>query len=269
MSPSAYRRFLRIPCTAMPDDRPRLTAHAFRETLPLLADLAETLLALGRCENTIASLRRQQVRLPQKADEAEGRAQAARDVVAEQRKELEEAQAQHRAKEREVQDVEARRGKFQAQTALVKTNTEYTTLLHEIDQATDSISEIETEILEAMERVDASSQHLKQVTAEQGAQERIHVDEAKKLRDELAQVEVELASRESERNELIGLLPAETRARYDRVCRDGGLGTALVANQSCSRCHRDVPLQVTNLILAGELHHCGNCGRILIVSAGE
>jgi len=230
-----------------------------------VAELAETLFALARCELAVGELRRQHARLPGLIEEAEGRAQVARDIVADQRKRLEDAESQHRAKERELQEVEGRRTKFQAQTALVKTNTEYTTLLHEIDQAGELISEIETQILEALERVDLTSEQLKQVASEQSASERLHLEEAKKLRAELEQVALDLSARESERIGLIAELPESTRARFERVCREGGLGTSVVANHSCGRCHRDVPLQTVNLLRAGELHHCGNCGRILIV----
>jgi len=230
-----------------------------------VADLAETLLALGRCEVVVGDLRRQGEQLPRAIEQAEARAQLARERVAEQRKRLAEAEAAHRVKERELQDAEGRRSKFQAQTAMVKTNTEYTTLLHEIDRAAELISDVETQILEALERVDESSQELRRIEAEERLQERTSLDEAEKLKKQLVEVSAALLDRESERLRCVSVLPGDTRGRYERVCRQGGLGTALVVGQSCARCHRDIPIHTTNQVRAGELHHCGNCGRILII----
>src|SRR5262245_63706997 len=100
-----------------------------------MSDLMDGLQALARCEQAIEELRRAEVQLPRSLQQAEAGAQAARDRVAAERKALEDAEKRRRSTESELQDAESKRTKFQAQTSMVKTNAEYTALLHEIDGA--------------------------------------------------------------------------------------------------------------------------------------
>jgi uncharacterized protein len=232
-----------------------------------MSDLMDSLLALARCEMAIEELRRAEVQLPRSLQQAEAGAQAARDRVAAERRALEDAERRRRTTESELQDAEAKRSKFQAQTSMVKTNAEYTTLLHEIEAAGQRISALETQILESMEAVDAASRSVKQVDADQKAVEQEHVREAQALREKLVEVQKLLAEREAERGVLVVKLPADVRAKYTRVRDGSGSGTAQVANRSCARCHRDVPYETVNRLSAGELHHCGNCGRLLVLPA--
>ena len=209
-------------------------------------------------------LRRAQSQLPVEVRAAEARAEAARETVAAQRKALEDAETRHRACERDLQDAEARKSKFQAQAPLVKTNAEYTALLQQIEGTEALVSDLETRILEALEEVDSGAGALRHVEQEQGEHERVALQEAKELRARLEEVSAKLETQEAERAQLVSVLPADTRARYERVCKSGALGTSFIVGRSCGRCHRDVPFQTINLVHAGELQHCGNCGRILI-----
>jgi len=225
----------------------------------------DSLLALARCEVAIEELRRSEAQLPRALQQAEAGAQGARDRVAAERKALEEAEKRRRGSESELQDAEARRTKFQAQTSMVKTNAEYSALLAEIEGVGQRISAIETQILEAFEAVDVTTRSLKVVQVEQRAIEETHLRDAQGLRDKLKEVQGLLAERDAERGQLVAKLPADVRSKYVRV-RDGiGSGTAQVAGRSCSRCHRDVPYETINRLGAGELHPCGNCGRLLVL----
>ena len=232
-----------------------------------MSDLMDSLLALARCELAIEELRRAEVQLPRALQQAEAGVQAARDRVAAERRALEDAERQRRSTESELKDAEAKRTKFQAQTSMVKTNAEYTALLHEIEVAGQRISALETQILESMDAIDAAGRSVKQVDAEQRVVEQDQLREAQALREKLAEVQKVVAEREAERGQLLAKLPADVRAKYTRV-RDGtGSGTAQVAGRSCSRCHRDVPYETINRLSAGELHPCGNCGRLLVLPA--
>jgi len=241
-----------------------LTAHGFRETLTSVADLAETLQALGRCEAVVGDLRRERDRLPAAIAREEQEAEAAREAIARQRGRCSELQAQHRACERDLQDAEAQRSKFHTQSTQVKTNAEYTALLREIDQVGSRISELETAILQVMEDGDEAARELERIEVEEREREQVHLKQAEELRAQLTQTERALEVEEGERAQLVSLLPSETRGRYERVCREGGLGTSPIVGRSCARCHRDVPFQTINLVRNGDLHHCGNCGRILV-----
>jgi len=174
------------------------------------------------------------------------------------------AEQERRAREAALQTAETQRTKFQSQTALVKTNAEYTALLHEIEVSGQRISEIETEILTAMEAVDEASQAVTRVVREQAEVEKSLVGEVERLRARLVEVEREAETCEQERQGLVAKLPADARVRYDRVWKGRGSGTALIAVRSCASCHRDVPFESINRALAGDCQPCVNCGRLLV-----
>ena len=225
------------------------------------------LLALARCELAVEELRRAEVQLPRSLQQAEAGALQARECVAAERRALEDAEKLRRTSESELKDAEAKRSKFQAQTSMVKTNAEYSALLHEIEGTGQLISAIETQILESLEAIDTARGRVKRVESEQREVEQGHLRDAQALRERLVEVQKLVAEREAERVQLVGKLPPDVRSKYTRV-RDGiGSGTAQVSGRSCSRCHRDVPYETINRLGAGELHHCGNCGRLLVLPA--
>jgi len=229
-----------------------------------MGDLREVLLVLSRCERRREELGRDQELVPRQIAEAEGRIQAARDRVAAQKAALASAEQERRAREGALQAAETQRAKFQGQTAQVKTNAEYHALLHEIEVVGQRISEIETEILTAMDAVDEASSALKQVVREQADVEKLLVADADRLRARLVEVEREATEREQERLGLVAKLPADVRGRYDKVWKTRGTGTSLIAVRSCASCHRDVPYESINRALAGDCQPCMNCGRLLV-----
>ena len=132
-----------------------------------MGDLKETLWALGVCDELARKLDRELAQIPASVEGVEEKARAAKEVIVRERSTLEEAEQTRRSKERELQDCEAKRSKFQGQTAMVKTNAEYTALLNEVDGMTARISQLEEEILLSMETIDQVTARLKTVESEQ------------------------------------------------------------------------------------------------------
>jgi predicted nucleic acid-binding Zn-ribbon protein len=229
-----------------------------------MGDQRTTLSLLGRCDSDAEELQRQQKEIPVTIAAAEGRVAAARDAVAGARAELEEAERAHRASEVELQDTEAAREKFQSQTALVKTNNEYSTLLHEIEVASQNISKIEDAILQAMDGIESLGSKLAAVESETRKVEDTADKEIKALREELTGVERQLAACETHREELLSDLEPGAVQQYRRVLASRGTATALIAEgATCARCHRAVPPEMVNRVIAGELLACQACQRIL------
>jgi predicted nucleic acid-binding Zn-ribbon protein len=230
-----------------------------------MAEPAVSTLALALCEEAIVALERECQRIPQAIAEQEAKLAASREAVASGRRTLEEAEKRRRARERELEDGNVRRSKLQAQSALVKTNQEYTAMLREIDAVTRRMGELEDEILEAMERADSTRAELVTIEEDQRAVERDIGHAIGELRARLAEVERDLAARRGDEARYLGELGADTRATYARVKRVRGTATARIRGRSCAGCNRDVPYELVNRIRAGELHSCANCNRILVV----
>src|SRR5215510_10203298 len=124
---------------------------------------------LASCEAELAGLRQECQRLPLAIGELEAAIAAALARVEDARQALEAVERRRRAKEAEIADGEARRGKLLGQSALVKTNTEYTALMREIDDTAAHISAAEEEVLIAMEEGDSLRALQQQVQREQTA----------------------------------------------------------------------------------------------------
>jgi len=229
-----------------------------------MGDLREVLQVLGRCERRVEELGRDQEQMPRQIADAEAKIQSARERVAAQKAALASAEQDKRAREGALQTAESQRTKFQAQTTQVKTNAEYHTLLHEIEVAGQRISEIETEILTAMEAVDEASAAVKRVVREQADVEKVLVADVERLRARLVEVQSEAATCEQQRQDLSAKLPPDVRGRYEKIFKARGTGTALIAVRSCASCHRDVPYESINRAIAGEPQPCMNCGRLIV-----
>ena len=227
----------------------------------------ELLLSLHRTENELEELGRIHEQLPGLVEAVLAKAQAARDLVEAERSKLERAEHTRRQKEAELADCEARRDKYQGQTSLVKTNVEYTALLTEIDGMTQRISEVEEEILAAMEEVDEISSKLDTFAGEKKREEDGFIRESEELRKRQSEVASGLEAHEKVRSQLLVELPREVQGVYERLRASLGTGTAAVEGRACSACHRDIPYETINRLTAGEIHGCAYCQRLLVVPA--
>lgn len=223
-----------------------------------------SLLQLAETEAAVLLLERERARIPQAIAEAEARSAAARDAAKAARDALEAAEKQRRAHESAAQDWTVKRDKLHAQSAVVKTNKEYTTLLHEIEAHSKKIDECEDAVLAAMEAIESAGAELKQSEASARAVQQEVEKATGELRAELASVEERLAARVAERKSLLAALGPHVEGLYAHVLKTKRNGIARIEHASCSGCHRALPPEVMNRVKAGEVHACGSCHRILV-----
>jgi len=228
-----------------------------------------SLQALAEREGVILELERARAAIPVAIGRAEARSAAASDAAAKLRAELEAAEKLRRTREAETQDVAAKRDKLHAQSAVVKTNKEYTALLHEIDAHQKRIGEIEDDILTAMEKIETIGAELRgsEAAARQVGQE--VGKETDELRARLAEVERKLAGALEDRTQILTALGGNVPALYNRAVKARGNGIARIEDATCAGCHRTVPPEVINRVMAGEVHICASCQRIFIAPASR
>ena len=234
---------------------------------PSMEAATPSLQALAEREGVILELERARVAVPQAIEKAEARSAAATGAAAKLRGELEAAEKLRRTREAETQDLASKREKLQGQSAVVKTNKEYTALLHEIDGHQKRIAEIEDDILVAMEQVETLGVEVRgaEAMARQVAQE--VSKETEELRARLAEVERKLAGAVEDRVQILAALGGNVPALYNRAVKARGSGIARFEDGTCSGCHRTVPPEVLNRVTAGEVHICVSCQRIFIAAA--
>ncbi len=230
-----------------------------------MGDLKETLWALGVCDEMAGALERERTQIPVSIEELERKAQVAKDVIAQERNTLEETADTRRSKEGDLQDCEAKRSKVQEQSARVKTNVEYAAPVNGVEGLTARISQLEEEILLSMETVDQVSARLKTVEIEQTKLEQDLLGQAQGLRERMEVVKQELAAKDTERAELLTHLSPDIVANYQRLRGARGQAMARIEAHICAACHRQVPPETVNRVLAGEMHTCPSCLRILLV----
>lgn len=156
--------------------------------------------------------------------------------------------------------VAKRREQLQASAS----NREFQALQDEIAAAQKANEVLEIEILEAMEKLDASEQRIEQAVAavakgreeaekaaENTAKQEPHIrGDIERLRAELQRCEAEL--------------PAEFRETYQRVIRHKGEDAlAPVQGEYCGGCNQHVPVNMINDLLLNRPVTCKACGRLL------
>ena len=228
-----------------------------------------SLQVLAELEGVILELERARAALPQAIEKADARGTAAKDAAAKLRGDLDGVDKQRRARESEAQDVAAKRDKLHGQSAVVKTNKEYTTLLHEIEAHQKRIAEIEDEILVAMERAESLGDDVRRADAEARQVSQEVGKETDELRARLAEVERRLAAAVEDRTKLLSAFGGQVQALYNRAVKARGYGIARIEQGTCSGCHRSVPPEVVNRVTAGEVHICVSCQRIFVLGAAR
>ena len=225
----------------------------------------EKLLQLQEVTLTIDDLTRRLAAMPGKIQDLEQTLARHRADVAKSKDDLAGHQKDRRKLEGDLQSIEAKIGKYQAQLMEVKTNKEYTAMLHEIDAAKGERDGIDTRILQAMEAADeleagikkkeaALAQEIKQVQAEQA----LLVGDQKEMEGKRQDLEARRRAIEAE-------ITPELVAEFVRIARSrGGLAVARVVNGLCQGCSvRLQPSVVQQIRRDDGIFHCYSCKRFL------
>ena len=112
----------------------------------------ERLIQLQRVESELKRVEAEREAIPRALAEMEGRLAEERGRLDAARADLDTTQKARRQHEQTVQDLEAKRSKYKGQLMDVKTNKEYTAMLHEIEGVERDIRAREDLILGEMER---------------------------------------------------------------------------------------------------------------------
>jgi uncharacterized protein len=216
----------------------------------------KTLIALQTLDTRIAGLETEAARIPREVETLRSRTAEAKKIVDAARTALDAARKETRAKEKDLEDNQVKRQKFEGQLYQVKTNKEYSAVL----------AEIEEEILTLMERGERLAGEIKDAETHYKSAETAGATEEKSLREKLAAVETELGGVRGERGSLAREVPPNVLTDYDRLLRARG-GVALVQVTKpnlCGACRMTVtPQRLQELRAQNALLHCEACGRYI------
>ena len=174
-------------------------------------------------------------------------------------------QKKRREVEAKVQDTKTLISKYKRQLSDVRTNKEYTSLLHEIAETEKKGDSHEEEIISEMLKADDIEEEIKSATqkAEEAKSKFTKAMEA--LLKKKAEQEELKANLLKEKENLLPNIPKDQIALYNKISiMNNGISLSEVKGEFCSMCHMRIRPQVLNELKAENIIIlCENCGRIL------
>ncbi len=178
--------------------------------------------------------------------------------------EIEECKKDLRHLERQLDEKQEDRAKYNSQLPLIKTNREYKAILLEIDAVEKEVSDLEELMIGRMTEVEEiEARAASEATEVDRAREEAEKEKAK-LEQQQRAVEESLEGTRSEREHLAAGIDVSLLSQYNRIrVRKGGLAMARINDESCGACHMLLPPQVVNEVIGGIVKICPSCNRLL------
>jgi uncharacterized protein len=223
------------------------------------------LIALQDLELKIAGLQKQAFEIPGNNQNFEKELQRIRDEFQARVAHSKELSNHRRTLEGQVDLNRTKLSRLRDQLMSVKTNKEYTAMLHEIQIAEEQIRGEEDKILDFMEEMETIEKSLK--GAEQEMQRRTAElqESIRKSTESIPLLEGELAKLRGEKVLMESRVGDELLARYRRLAdARKGIALAEAKDELCSACHvRIRPQMYAELMRTEHIHACDSCSRIL------
>jgi predicted nucleic acid-binding Zn-ribbon protein len=226
----------------------------------------KTLIDLQSVDTRIAALETEVARLPKEIAAVQAGIQTVKQEVDAGKTRLDAAKKEQRARDKDLESVQAKRSKTEGRLYEVKTNKEYSAVLAEIEDIKQEKGRVEEEILVLMESQERLAVDIKDAESRFKTREAQGKQEEAAFREKLRAVEVDLALARAERAELARQLPPAVLADYDKLLRArGGLALAQVVKPNlCGGCRMTVtPQRLQDLRTQSALLPCESCGRYL------
>ena len=229
----------------------------------------ERLIQLQRAESELRRVETEVAEVPRQRVEMEAALAAERARLETARQDLGGGQKARRQHEGELQDLEAKRSRLKGQLMDVKTNKEYTAMLHEIEAVERDIRAREDQILAEMERGETLAADLKREEDGYRQAEERHRSEARTLDDRARALDDQVRRLRADRDAVAETVPPALLDLFHRVARSrGGIAVAQAQDGMCQVCHVKLRLQMySDLKRNEEITQCPACIRILYYEA--
>ena len=222
---------------------------------------------LIRLQSVESELRRTDgdlAQIPARQSELEARLAAERGRLDALKASLDGSQKSRKREEGALQDLEAKRSKYKGQLMDVKTNKEYTAMLHEIEGVEREIRAREDQILAEMESAETYAAELKteeEVFRKEEARHKQDVAALEGQRRELTSRRERLAA---EREQVAQTVSPDVSELFQRVAKLRGVAVAAARDGRCQECHLLLRLQMYSELKRNDaITQCPQCNRIL------
>ena len=226
----------------------------------------QTLINLQAIDTRIAGLEADAARLPREIAAIHAAVEEARKQAEQAKTRLDAARKDQRAKEKDLEVVQAKRSKNEARLYEVKTNKEYSAVLIEIEEIKQEKARMEEEVLVLMEAQERLTGDIREADGRFKQRESEGRSQEATLKEQLRGIEADLTGVRTERKELATKLPANILADYDRILRArSGLALVPVTKPNfCGACRMTItPQRLQELRAQSSLIPCESCGRYI------
>lgn len=231
----------------------------FRRELHVLISIAKIDVAL----NTV---RKELTALPRQVEEIDTAIQTIEDRGAEAKAGVEHAVKERRMLEQELVDNSEKVKKYKMQLMEVKTNKEYTAMLHEIEHVqhdTDAKEERLLILMDELEKADGK----RQTFTEEGARKKAELARDRgNLEQRINALRAEAAKLDAEKPKLLSELDPQIERRYARtLSKLHDFAVTHIVGETCQGCFTRLPPQlIVEVTRNDKLITCEACGRILV-----
>ena len=228
----------------------------------------ETLVDLHHADVELRRFDSELLALPQKKAAIESQIVADRVALDAAKTALEGVSKDRKRLELEVQDFEAKRSKYKGQLGDVKTNKEYTALLHEIENVEREIRSREDLILEAMEEVEGGQARVRAEESSFKTVEAARRDEIRALDARIQEDQTKRAEVAATRERKVETLKPDLLSEYSRILKLRGTALAEAKDGACTMCHVKLRAQLYVDVKRNDaIITCSSCSRILFFNA--
>lgn len=203
--------------------------------------------------------------IPHKISRWQNELKNSEEEINREKKEMENLILERKEKELEMDSNQETLKKYQAQLYTVKTNKEYSSLLHEIEEIKRKNSHLEDDILELMEIIDSKEEKIreKREKLKEMQREFMKKEQQEKQRDQ--ELRQRLNMKKGEREKVSVHADRTLLAKYERISKGKNhLAIVPIKDNSCGGCHLQLPPQkVSEIKSASKTITCEGCARIL------
>ena len=224
----------------------------------------ERLIRLQRAESDLRRVEAELQEIPQKRALLDAELASERSRLDHSREAQAQSQKARRQHEADLQDLEAKRSRYKGQLMEVKTNKEYTAMLHEIEGVEREIRGREDQILAEMEKTEGLAAEVKAEEEAFKAAEGRSRESGRALDARASTLEAERTRLAAERDAVAATVGADVLELFQRVAKLRGVAVAEARDGMCQVCHVKLRLQMYVEIKHNEdIQQCPACNRIL------
>jgi predicted nucleic acid-binding Zn-ribbon protein len=170
-----------------------------------------------------------------------------------------------RAKEKTIQDIEAKIARKRQQLDQIRDNKEYKALTDEIQAQADMIDATETEMLQDLERIEAHQKQIMTLESEIASKRAEITARTAELKAAAETAAARLEKVEKEISTCYEQLPPELVMSIERLQQKVSLPVAWLDGEACGGCHAHFPTQIAIEISRGRsVVRCQTCGRYVV-----